>query len=114
MTSRREDGGAVARSRHVPLNCFHCQFEKNYSHMRKVNMGWEIASTRYSCGHDCGAYSWLLVDEGGPSLVWVIPALAEGPYFIDKLWLEVWGKTFLPKLLLVTEFITETKGKLIH
>jgi hypothetical protein len=46
------------------------------SHLGRGNLDWRIASTRLSCGQVCGAFSWLMTDEKGPSPLWVVLALS--------------------------------------
>ena len=35
----------------------------------------KIASPGYACEQVCGVFSWLMIDVGGPSLLWVVPTL---------------------------------------
>lgn len=61
-------------------NCFQlymsfCQLDTNCSHLRR-NLKWCAASIRLAYEPVCGTFSWVIIDMGEPSPLWVVPGLA--------------------------------------
>lgn len=60
--------------RWIPPNnqcaCSVCPLDTNKSRLRRGNLSWGMATTRRSCGHVHGAFSWLIIDVWGPSSLW--------------------------------------------
>lgn len=54
-------------SHRLPLAPVLVSFVVNLTHSGRRNLSWETACIRLACGHICGAFPWLLVDEGGLS-----------------------------------------------
>lgn len=49
--------------------------DSSYSQLRRGNLPWENASIWLAYRHACGTFSWLTIDEGGPSPLWALPPL---------------------------------------
>lgn len=59
----------------VQILVIFCQLDSSYSQLRRGNLRLENASIWLAYWHACGTFSWLTIDEGGPSPLWALPPL---------------------------------------
>lgn len=50
-----------------------CQHDINYSQFGRGNLNKKDVLIRLSCGQTCDAFSWSMIDRGGPSSLRVVP-----------------------------------------
>lgn len=65
------------------------QHDINYSQFRRGNLNKKKKNVliRLSCGQTCGAFSWSIIDRGGPSSLRVVPhGLSCSPECAKKGW----------------------------
>lgn len=59
-------------------------FVTNQSHLRGGNLSKEWPLSDRHVGMVVGAFSWLVIDLGGPSPLWAGPLLGRGPRIVKK------------------------------
>ena len=61
-----------------------CQLDISWSHLGRQNLNWENASIRLACRQVWRAFSWLKIDVGEPSPLWVVKPLSKWSWVILK------------------------------
>lgn len=55
------------------LVSFDWQLDTTQSHLRGENLNWRVASVRLACDQVCERLSWMMINEGGPSVAVTVP-----------------------------------------